>query len=83
MSRLICFLISILIFFLVSLPKVNAYPQDQLKECNLAAKNNPALLNIPETSIEEFCDCALKAILDDLQEGQASANKCAKAHLNK
>ena len=57
--------------------KVIAYPQTQLKDCVLSAKQNPVILGVPEKSIEDFCDCALKLIVDEGKEGKPSANKCA------
>ena len=62
---------------------VDAYPQDQYKECILAVKSNPVVVGIPEDSIESFCDCALTAIIDDENTDKNSAKKCAKETLNK
>ena len=62
---------------------VDAYPQDQYKECILAVKSNPVVVGIPEDSIESFCDCALTAIIDDDNTDEKSAKKCAKETLNK
>ena len=63
--------------------EVNAYPQDQYKECILAVKSNPVVVGIPEDFIESFCDCALTAIIDDDNTDENSAKKCAKETLNK
>ena len=63
-------------------PASFAYPVDQLDECILAAKSNPALLQVPESAIHEFCDCALTLIIDEGNEDKESANKCAKEKLN-
>ncbi len=63
--------------------EVDAYPQDQYQECLLAAKSNPAVVGIPEVSLESFCDCALTAILDEGKNDKDSAQQCAKNTLNK
>ena len=58
----------IAVFLLVifaSSPVAIAYPQEQLKECILGSKQNPVILGVPEISIENFCDCALKLIVDE------------------
>ncbi len=61
-------------------PKAIAYPQDQLQECILSAKANPSILGTPEKTIEDFCDCALTAILDDGKDADSSANQCVRKH---
>tara|TARA_Y100001968_G_scaffold2045_1_gene1754 strand:- start:262 stop:513 length:252 start_codon:yes stop_codon:yes gene_type:complete len=71
------------ILFIQPITKVNSYPEDQLIECLLAAKANPALLGLPETSISNFCDCALTAIIDDEKDDKASAKMCIRRYLNK
>ena len=83
-TRTIFYHILLIYIFLVPLiPSVSAYPEDQLHECILAAKTNPSLLGVPETSIEGFCDCALNYILDQGKNAKNSANQCIKIHLNK
>ena len=77
------FLIAVFVIVAFSLViKVDAYPQDQYKECILAVKSNPVVVGIPEDSIESFCDCALTAIIDDDNTDENSAKKCAKETLN-
>ncbi|AAQ00252.1 Predicted protein [Prochlorococcus marinus subsp. marinus str. CCMP1375] len=63
-------------------PKVNAFPQDQFKDCILASKSNPAVIGVPETAIEAFCNCALTAIVDEGKNDQNSAIECAEKELN-
>ena len=58
-------------------PTALAYPNDQLKECILSTKQSPIVLGVPQSSIEQYCDCALKLIVDEGKEGQSSANQCA------
>ena len=71
----------IVVFSLVF--EVEAYPQVQYKECMLSVKSNPVVVGIPAVSIESFCDCALKAIIDEGNKDENSAKKCAKETLNK
>tara|TARA_B100001250_G_C19688150_1_gene739021 strand:- start:492 stop:731 length:240 start_codon:yes stop_codon:yes gene_type:complete len=77
---------SLIAFFLIifiSSPVSIAYPTDQMDECILAAKSNPAVLQLPESAIEDFCDCALTLIIDEGNNDKESAKKCAKEKLNK
>ncbi len=62
---------------------VDAYPQDQYRECILAVKSNPVVVGISEDSIESFCDCALGSIIDDDNTDENSVKHCAKETLNK
>ncbi len=66
---------------LLSDPSAIPYPQNQLKDCIRSAKSNQALAGIPKQSIEGFCDCALRRILDKGKNQSRSANKCAKEFL--
>ncbi|ABX09129.1 hypothetical protein [Prochlorococcus marinus] len=75
------FLVLGILFCFVSTP-VNAYPQDQYDACKLSANSNPAVNNLPESSIDDFCDCALTAILDEGKSDKVSANECARKTLN-
>ena len=70
-------LILFCIYFALA-PAAIAYPQDQFEDCVLSAKSNPVMEGVPESSIESFCDCALKQIIDKGKNEQNSANKCAK-----
>ena len=72
-----------LIVFSVFAPKTIAYPENQFKECTLAAKANPSLLGVPEISIQGFCDCALIEILDNKKNAEESAKYCIKEFINK
>ena len=75
-------MISFLLVYSVS-KSVMAYPQDQFNDCILAAKSNPAVIDLPTKSLEAFCDCALKAIVDEGKNEKKSANQCAMTNLNK
>ena len=62
--------------------RVEAYPQDQFQQCILDVKSNPVVVGIPEVALESFCDCALRAIIDDGNDNEKSAKQCAKETLN-
>ena len=53
-----------------------AYSKEQFEECILGSKQSPVLLGTPQKSIENFCECSLKSILDENKEIQASINQC-------
>tara|TARA_B100000029_G_scaffold511842_1_gene606916 strand:+ start:1122 stop:1361 length:240 start_codon:yes stop_codon:yes gene_type:complete len=70
-------------FFLVfclSISPVFAYPQTEFDECISSSKENPALANFPEESIEGFCDCALTEIFDKNKIDNLWINSCARKH---
>ena len=73
-------LIAILTIFIFTLftfsPIAVAYPQESLKECILGSKQNPIIIGVPEESIKNYCDCALKLIVDEKKEVIESANHC-------
>ena len=59
--------------FSVAIPlKAIAYSQKDLKECILTAKSNPIILGAPQDSIEDFCSCTLKLVVDKGQYYQGS-----------
>ncbi len=71
----------VMVTFLLA-TEVFAYPQEQYQECILAVKSNPAVVGLPEISIESFCDCALTAIVDEGRNDENSAKVCAREKLN-
>ncbi len=71
-------LIIFLCIYFVLAPTAISYPKDQFEECVLSAKSNPEMEGVPIKSIEGFCDCALKQILDKGKDEKSSANKCAR-----
>ena len=73
MKIFIIFLIANLIFA----PMSNAYPEDQLNECIISAKKNPAIKDVSDSSIESFCDCSLKSIIDEGLAPLKAGNECA------
>ncbi len=67
----------LMIFSFFLAPMSIAYPQDQLKECVITTKQNPAIQGISDDSIQTFCDCSLKLIIDEEAPPQKAGNECA------
>ena len=65
-----------LLLLILSIP-VYAYPENQMDDCIISAKENPAVINIPEESIRNYCDCALTAIIDEEKDIRESGYECA------
>ena len=75
--------ILIIIILIISFSsKAYSYPEDQMKDCISSALSNPATKSIPKDSISSYCDCALKAIIDENKDIRESAYKCAQKHFN-
>ncbi len=70
-------LITLYLLLLALAPKVMAYNPEDLTACILSAQSNPEVAGAKESSIEGFCDCALKAIIDEGKDQNSSAKKCA------
>ncbi len=67
-------IITILLSVILSFSSVVlAYEEDQLKECIIGVKRNPITLGTPQKSIEGFCDCSLKFIVDTSQKDDMAA----------
>ena len=60
----------------------HSYPENQISDCIASALNNPATKTIPKDSITNYCDCALKAIIDDNKDIRESGYKCAQDNFN-
>lgn len=56
-----------------------AYPQSQLQDCIASAKENAGLKgkNPSQESLEGYCDCALKLIVDEKSDLRRSGYQCA------
>ncbi len=54
-----------------------AYPQEQLKDCISSASMNTSIEGTSIESIEKYCDCALKLIVDEGQDIRNSGYECA------
>ena len=72
--------ISITIFAYIT--PAYSYPQSQMDDCISSALSNPATKNISKLAIRNYCDCALKAIIDEKKEIRESGYTCAKKHFN-
>ena len=55
----------------------HAYPQSQMEDCTSSALSNPATKSISKILITNYCDCALKAIIDEKQDIRESGYQCA------
>ena len=73
-------IISILIFS-YSIPAYS-YPESQMDDCVSSALSNPATKSISKSAINNYCDCALKAIIDQNKAIRESGYKCAKENFN-
>ena len=73
-------IISIIIFsYSVS---VYSYPESQMDDCVSSAINNPATKSIDKNAIISYCDCALKAIIDENKNIRDSGFECALKNFN-
>ena len=71
------FLIICLVCLLVYPAQGFGYPLDQFQECIASAKRNSNIADVPEKSIENYCDCALNLIVDKGQKTRESGFLCA------
>ena len=75
------FLFLLLISF--SFPRTAySYPDSEMNACIASALNNPVLKSISKTSITNYCDCALKATIDENQDISESGSECAKKNFS-
>ena len=59
-----------------------SYPESQMNDCISSAMNNPATKSISKASITKYCDCALKAIIDENKDIRESGYECAQKNFN-
>ena len=59
-----------------------SYPESQMNDCVSSALSNPATKSISKIAITNYCDCALKAIIDEKKEIRESGYECAQMHFN-
>ena len=59
-----------------------SYPESQMKDCISSALNNPATKSISQSSITNYCDCALTAIIDENKDIRESGFECAQKNFN-
>ena len=74
-------LIISIIIFLHSSPAYS-YPETQMDDCVSSALSNPATNSIPKDQITNYCDCALKAIIDENKDIRKSGYDCAQKNFN-
>ncbi len=75
--------ILIISFFILnySIPAYS-YPESQMDDCVLSALSNPATKSISKNAITNYCDCALKAIIDENKDIRNSGYECAQKNFN-
>ena len=73
-------IISLIIFSYSS--TAYSYPQRQMDDCISSALSNPATKSISKSSITNYCDCALKAIIDENKDIRESGYDCAQKNFN-
>ena len=75
------FLILLLLMFTFT-GSAYSYPESQMEDCISSALSNPATKSISKSSITKYCDCALKAIIDENKEIRESGYECAQKNFN-
>ncbi len=73
-------IISIIIFSYSSV--AYSYPESQMNDCVSSALSNPATKSISKIAITNYCDCALKAIIDAKKDIKESGYECAQKYFN-
>ena len=68
-------IISILIFSFSN--TAYSYPESQMEDCLSSALSNPATKSISKIAITNYCDCALKEIIDKNKDIRQSGYACA------
>ena len=76
------FFIIISILFFTCAENVYSYPESQMEDCITSALSNPATKTISKESITNYCDCALKAIIDNNKNIRESGYECAEKNFN-
>ena len=59
-----------------------SYPESQMDDCVSSALSNPATKSISKSKIINYCDCALKAIIDQSKDIRESGYECAQKNFN-
>ena len=70
------------IILLTSSGTAYSYPESQMADCVSSALSNPATKSISEKAITNYCDCALKAIIDENKDIRESGYECAQKNFN-
>ena len=53
-----------------------------MNDCVSSALSNPATKSISKIAITNYCDCALKAIIDENKDIKESGYECAQKNFN-
>jgi len=75
----------ILIIFIIMISFTStaySYPESQMEDCVSSALSNPATKSISKASITNYCDCALKSIIDENKDIRQSGYECAQKNFN-
>ena len=75
------FLILLLLIFSFA-STTYSYPSGQMDDCISSSLNNPATKSISKKSITNYCDCALRAIIDENKDIRESGYECALKNFN-
>ena len=70
------------IIFLTFSGTAYSYPESQMDDCVSSALSNPATKSISKIAIRNYCDCALKAIIDENKDIRESGYECAQKNFN-
>ena len=60
-----------------------SYPESQMEDCISSALNNPATKSFSTNSIKNYCDCALKSIIDKNKDIRESGYQCAQRNFTR
>ena len=77
--KILLFLLIIFFGFSVT---AYSYPESQMEDCISSALSNPATESISKKLIKNYCDCALKAIIDEKKDIRDSGYDCAMKNFN-
>ncbi len=72
----------ILLIFLTYSGTAYSYPESQMDDCISSALNNPATKSISTIAIKNYCDCALRSIIDENKDIRESGYECAQKNFN-
>ena len=73
----------IIFFSIISFAsKGYSYTESQMDDCISSALSNPATQSISKKAITNYCDCALKAIIDEKKDIRESGYTCAQKNFN-
>ncbi len=59
-----------------------SYPESKMNDCISSALSNPATESKTKIEITNYCNCALKAIIDQNQDIRESGYECAQKYFN-